>query len=591
MGPISKRHALYTYISTKAAYDPVPTIYVCAPQRDAVSPAAAERFAVASGWQAVAEAAGAVLVLPLAPQGWAAEKTSLLPELYAETKNQFPTRSGKSLAGRAGFLWCWETLLYLVGYEEGAVFAGDTLAAYPNHFAAAALVNDAPGDYSRADALSDHWLVPGVRPARPVRNRELPVCLWLLNGGAQAIRQAADYFRQSCGTAQTPREAAFDGIPAAVYEHPENAARQVRVSVGAFAPAPALAQTLWRRLFATVIRWKDGPDGRLAPLLRPEALEQAGGFARHTALYRGRAYGYYVHVPKGLDAAQAAGLPLVFSVHGRGEPAWMFAQKNGWAELADETREFILAVPDSPENIWYLERDGGVFGQILEQLAARCQIDRTRVYLTGFSNGGMIAREVGTRWPQLFAALSPWNAPAAPTAQLLAGLPPDGLAEGAVDAGLAAGGYEMPCFVYAGDNDPAAPAAGQTPLLRQLLAANGCAARPTGQDTPAFAPDAVYTVENHYTPQRGYAEGERLTAYVYHDTGGRPRVSLTVLRDMPHGAVHDESRAAWELLRRWRRPDGGKQVDFIPEAPAQPGPEPSNTTGPSAVPQIKGGAS
>lgn len=589
MEAISQQHALYTYISTKAAYDPVSTIYVCAPQRDAATWESAQRFALASGWQAAAEAGGAVLVLPLAPGGWAAEKVSLLPEIYAETKNRFPTKSGKSLAGRGGFLWCWETLLYLVGYEEGAAFAGDTLAAYPNRFAAAALVNGVPGDYSRADAPSDHWLVSGVSSAYRMRNREVAVCLWLLHRDAEATRQAADYFRQSCGAVQTPQMEKISGIPAAVYKNPENAARQVRVSVGDFTSEPALAQTLWQRLFAGVIRWKNGPDGGLSPLLRPKALEQAGGFVRDTALYQGRTYGYYVHLPRGMEAAEAAGLPLVFSVHGRGEPAWMFAQKNGWAELADETREFILAVPDSPENIWCLERDGGVFGQMIGQLAARYHIDRTRVYLTGFSNGGMIAREVGTRWPQLFAALSPWNAPAASTAQLLAGAPAGGMGEGAVDAGFAAGGWQQPCFIYAGDKDPAAPCTEQA-LLRQMLLANGCTVRPTGRDLPAFAPDAVYTGENHYTPERGYPAGERLTAYGYHDAAGHPKVCLTVLRDMPHGAVHEESRAAWEFLRRWRRPDGGTQVEFIPDAPAQPGPGVLKPAGPFTALKLKGGA-
>ena len=33
------------------------------------------------------------------------------------------------------------------------------------------------------------------------------------------------------------------------------------------------------------------------------------------------------------------------------------------------------------------------------------------MYLTGFSNGGAITREVGTTWPELFAAIAPFNAP------------------------------------------------------------------------------------------------------------------------------------------------------------------------------------
>ena len=164
-----------------------------------------------------------------------------------------------------------------------------------------------------------------------------------------------------------------------------------------------------------------------------------------------------------LTAEQARGLPLVFSVHGRGEPAWMFAEKNGWDRLADETGAFLLAVPDSPENIWFLERDGGVFARMIDRLHSRYGIDRERVYLTGFSNGGMMTREAGTRYPQLFAALSPWNAPPAETWP-----------------GFAEGGWQMPCFIYLGDNDPVARGT-EEPLLEQMLRAKllcGCADGP-----------------------------------------------------------------------------------------------------------------
>ena len=164
-------------------------------------------------------------------------------------------------------------------------------------------------------------------------------------------------------------------------------------------------------------------------------------FALDSVVYGGRSYGFFVHVPEGLTAEQARGLPLVFSVHGRGEPAWMFAEKNGWDRLADETGAFLLAVPDSPENIWFLERDGGVFARMIDRLHSRYGIDRERVYLTGFTNGGMMTREAGTRYPQLFAALSPWNAPPAETWP-----------------GFAEGGWQMPCFIYLGDNDPVARA-------------------------------------------------------------------------------------------------------------------------------------
>ena len=96
---------LYCHISTKAGFDPVKTLYVCAPGADAASYEAAARFAQASGWREIAEQDGAVLVLPIVPHGWRAEDAGLLMEIYRGTRGSFPTQSGKSLYGRGGYLW------------------------------------------------------------------------------------------------------------------------------------------------------------------------------------------------------------------------------------------------------------------------------------------------------------------------------------------------------------------------------------------------------------------------------------------------------------------------------------------------------
>ena len=192
-------------------------------------------------------------------------------------------------------------------------------------------------------------------------------------------------------------------------------------------------------------------------------------------------------------------------------------------------------------NIWFLERDGGVFARMIDRLHSRYGIDRERVYLTGFSNGGMMTREAGTRYPQL-SRLYHLECTACR------------------DLGFAEGGWQMPCFIYLGDNDPVARGT-EEPLLEQMLRANCCAAVRTAG---GFVPDAIYNGENHYTAARGYTEGERFGTAVYRDAQGVPRVCVTVMKNMPHGAIHDESRAAWEFMRRYRRPGNGKAVETVP---------------------------
>ena len=535
---------LYCHISTKAGYDPVKTLYVCAPDANAASYEDAARFAQTSGWRELAEQDGAVLVLPVVPQGWRKENAELLMQIYRGTRGGFSTQSGKSLYGRGGYLWCWETLIYAAGYEDGACFLGDAVAACPSFFAAAALVNGVPRDYTPGERPSAHWLVENVSADYKILNRELPVCLWLMAREPRETDAAVRYFNRSNGAGEPGREEVFGGVPATVYTAPHGGAAQVRVSVGDFRPVPALAQTIFTQLFERVIRWKNGPDGKLTPFMSRADFYASPRFTLDSVTFDGRSYDYFVHVPQGLTAEQAQGLPLVFSVHGRGEPAWMFAEKNGWDTLADETGAFVLAVPDSPENIWFLERDGGAFAQMIDRLHSRYGIDRERVYLTGFSNGGMMTREAGTRYPQLFAALSPWNAPPAETWP-----------------GFPEIGFEMPCFIYLGDSDPITRDKTQT-LPEQMLKANRCAAAQTPE---GFVPDAVYNGENHYTAARGYAEGGRFDTAVWYDAQGLPRVGVTVMKNMPHGAIRDESRAAWEFLKRYRRPGNGKTVAAVPQ--------------------------
>ena len=48
-------YPIYTYVSTKAGYDPAKTYYVCAPKKDAATLEDAARFAQESGWQDAAE--------------------------------------------------------------------------------------------------------------------------------------------------------------------------------------------------------------------------------------------------------------------------------------------------------------------------------------------------------------------------------------------------------------------------------------------------------------------------------------------------------------------------------------------------------
>lgn len=554
----------YQYISTRASYDPAKLILLFAPEQDAVTLQSLARFAQSSGWQAMAELDGAVLVAPLAPAGWQNEPADLPGRLYDTLRGSFETQCAKSLLGRGGKLWCWETMVYWVGYREGASFAANCAVAAPNRFAAAALVEGAASDYAAGSQPSSHWLVPKVSAGYARKNNEIPACVWLLDPPQEAAGQAVRYYAGPNGydPDAAPFAAEPGGIPARCYAAAPDAAARLLISQGPLPHGIGLAHAILTGLFDRTIRWKNGPDGTLAPLSGRTGFYTNGRFAHTSVVVNGLEYSCAVHLPAGMTDEEAAGLPLVLSVHGRGEPAWLFAEKNGWDTLADRTREFVLAVPDSPGNIWILERDEAAFGALIEHLCGRWKLDRTRVYLTGFSNGGSITREVGSAHPEWFAALAPSNGPVRA---------PGGIMQPtALCPALAASGYQLPYWVTVGDSDPAA-AVDLDEQLEVMLAVNGCEPKPAQGLFTRYAPDEVRTGQNWYTPARGYRQGERFTTCLYNGPDGAPRVGATVMRDMPHGAITEQADAAWQFLRAFSRPEGSKTVLCQPRKPKEDG--------------------
>ncbi len=548
---------IYFYVSTKAACDPVRTIYLCAPARDAASLEGVERFAKASGWIDIAQEQGAVLVVPTAEHGWEAEPPSLLLDLYNKTRNSFKTRGKSAIWGREGKLWCWETILYIVGYKEGAIFAGNFVTAHPNFAAAAALVDGLPENFEAGDWPSDHWLVRTVSEDYSVRNRDIPVCLWLFGAEPEAARPVMDYFGR--GRKAIPQM--LGTIETTVCRNEENHAAQVRLVTGEFTAEEERSRFIFSEEFARMIRWKNGPDGTLALIDSREEFYADPRFVRQTVEMNGNAYDYFVHLPAGREPEQVKGLPVVFTVHGRGEPAWMFTVKNGWDTLSDETGEFILVSPDSPGNIWFIQRDGDVFAKIIDELAEKYGIDTERVYLTGFSNGAVMTREMAWYRPDLFAGISPSNGPWFDTRSMQltdTSRPPQMISSETetLMENFAREDWEMPCVFFYGDNDPAAvPQEDTVPAL--MLTANRCA------DTPA----RIYTADNYFTKEKGYVEGDRFKTSVYCDEKGSARVFVTIMKNMPHGAIRDESRFAWECLKRFRRPKGCREVQILSDMP------------------------
>lgn len=509
--------AYYRYVSTRCGADPVRTVMLCVPGTSASCVAAVEAFARASGWIDEVEASGDVLLAPVMPDGWAAAEDPVR-STYLSARGSLRAPARVSLPGRDGLLWAWEPLVCVVGYGDGASSAAETLVAHPSFAASCVLVDGFPGDLSHGDNPSDHWHVAHPSSSSHKLNREVPVAAWLM--GAACDEAFVSYLREAGGPDW-----------------------RLRVSPELTGTDARLARKAMRDFICHVVRWKSSPDGTLAWRMSREEFYLGSRFAHACVESGGNAYHYAVHLPEGMRPKDAAGLPMVLSLHGRGEPSWLYADKNGWEGLADETREFVVVVPDSPRNVWSAERDADVLELIIDEVVAAYGCDRTRVYLTGFSNGAAFTCQQATTRPWLFAAASPWNCP--PEGAIVAsGLGPYLYAPDAQGQG-----YELPFWIVTGDSDDkgVTDRSGDLPTVLPL---GGCA--PRSED--------VWDGASRYTAERGYTEGDRLRTRAFKNAEGSVRVGLTTVRDMPHGAIADEARAAWEFMRCFRRVEGSGTI-------------------------------
>lgn len=134
------------------------------------------------------------------------------------------------------------------------------------------------------------------------------------------------------------------------------------------------------------------------------------GFRRH----------YRVHFPIGYT--QDTLYPLVIVVHGAFDTDEGMAAFSGFSKLAD-SEGFIVMYPNGIGILGYLQHwnaghccgkaaddeidDVGFITAAVEDLCARFNIDRKRIYMTGFSNGGMFTYRFGAERSGLLAAIAP----------------------------------------------------------------------------------------------------------------------------------------------------------------------------------------
>ena len=129
---------------------------------------------------------------------------------------------------------------------------------------------------------------------------------------------------------------------------------------------------------------------------------------------------YRVHIPAA--APPAAGLPVLIALHGGGGNAAVMEKKSDLIQLADQ-EGFVVVFPNGSGRTnklltWNAHNccgfayenqidDVGFVSALIDRLIAEDDVDPTRIYVTGHSNGAMMTYRLGCELADKIAAIAP----------------------------------------------------------------------------------------------------------------------------------------------------------------------------------------
>lgn len=212
---------------------------------------------------------------------------------------------------------------------------------------------------------------------------------------------------------------------------------------------------------------------------------RTGDGPQRTLVHGGRQRTYLVH-----DFSRGRSAPVLIVLHGGGGNAENAVRMTGIDDLA--RREGLIAVyPDGAAArrgvrllTWNAGHccgsamdgkvdDVGFIGAVIDTLVASDRADASRIYVTGMSNGAMMAHRLGRELPAKIAAIAP--------------------VVGAVFGDEAPPLAPMPSFIIVGADDQVVPASGGPLQVRMLPRRNSAADRDVA---PAIAQATYWARHN-----------------------------------------------------------------------------------------------
>lgn len=250
------------------------------------------------------------------------------------------------------------------------------------------------------------------------------------------------------------------------------------------------------------------------------------------------------YLPDSIADSPDESVPMVLNLHWTGGTPEEQVSENGWLPVS-EAEGFIMIAPfyGSYDSVY---RHTDYFAEIVKDAYTRYpMIDKSRVYVTGFSNGGAAAVALTDQYPELFAAIAP-----------------EGWMVGMRDWKRKGQLYNMPFQIIQGSNEytyatqsgAKAIMTDEQKALSDLMLFNEM----IGTD---------YVPDYDRTPYWGYPEdsassiiydGKTWTVSKYYRDGYEiPFGQLILVEDGIHWARPQHAQLAWDFMKQFRRNSEG----------------------------------
>jgi poly(3-hydroxybutyrate) depolymerase len=113
---------------------------------------------------------------------------------------------------------------------------------------------------------------------------------------------------------------------------------------------------------------------------------------------------YYVHTPPGYEANVGKRYPLVIILH------WSYVSGKSylhyWRPDGDK-HNVILAAPNSRGRASWIPADGANIAEVVRRVSKTHAVDPSRIWLAGYSAGGVFVYNMLFKYPDLFDAVLP----------------------------------------------------------------------------------------------------------------------------------------------------------------------------------------